>query len=124
MATELATDKRMLDSKKFRIALIGSGCVMLVFFATIAVFAQWPTVAQHAQSLATTTIGFFLAVISVLITGQSAVEWSQSNALESKMSDERRTETERTEHVVIQGEPGAPLRRPFSPITPEDEHGN
>lgn len=123
---KLSADKNILESKKFRAAILASVAVVVVFAAAMITMVLKPEIAQHVQSLAGTTIAFFLAVVSVLITGQSAVDWKQSNAVANIVTEEKRaehTDITTTERVIIEDMAerykGDPSYRPIEPDATE-----
>ena len=75
--------------------LIGVVCAMLVFLISVVAMAYCPQIADKVGSLANTVVVFLATMISVLITGQSAVDWKHSSNVNVTTSDERKESTEK-----------------------------
>ena len=88
-------NKKPLESKKWIAMLIGVVCAMLVFLISVVAMAYCPQIADKVGSLANTVVVFLATMISVLITGQSAVDWKHSSNVNVTTSDERKESTEK-----------------------------
>lgn len=97
-----STDKTPLQSKKWIAMLIGVGCAILVFIASVIAMVVDSTIASEIVKLADTVVVFLGMMVSILITGQSAVDWQHTSSLSATSSDERKTFIEKIELDIKQ----------------------
>lgn len=97
-----STDKTPLQSKKWIAMLIGVVCVMLVFIGSVIAMVVDSNIASNIVTLANTVVVFLGMTVSILITGQSAVDWNHTSSLSATSSDERKTFIEKIEVDIKQ----------------------
>lgn len=98
-----SSNKKPLQSKKWIAMLLGVGSGLIVFVSSLLTMAVEPSIAGQIGSLANTVVVFLATMISVLITGQSAVDWKYISSLSnSNNSDEKREFIEKNEAEINQ----------------------
>lgn len=96
-------NKTIFQSKKAIAMLIGTACVMLIFFSSLAtIILIKGLAASEVVSLANMAIVFLGMLVSVAITGQSAVDWKHGSTLASSQTveDKRYTENKKEEKII------------------------
>lgn len=82
---------------------LGVCCSLIVFLASLAaIIFKGADIAQHVVSLANTVVVFLGMMVSVLVTGQSAVDWQYTSSLSATSTDENKTFIERIEIDIKQ----------------------
>ncbi|MDD5126274.1 hypothetical protein [Methylovulum sp.] len=79
-----STEKRPLQSKKWIAMLIGVTCAILVFIVSVIAMVVDSTIASEIVKLADTVVVFLGMMVSILITGQSTVDWQHTSSLSAK----------------------------------------
>lgn len=92
-----STEKKPLQSKKWIAMMIGVVCAMVVFLVSVLTMVLKTDIAVHIVSLANTMVVFLGMMVSILITGQSAVDWKHTSSLSTTSIDERKTFIEKIE---------------------------
>lgn len=92
-----STEKNPLQSKKWIAMMIGVACTMVVFLVSVLTMALKTDVAAQIVSLANIVVVFLGMMVSILITGQSAVDWQHTSSLSTASIDERMTLIEKIE---------------------------
>lgn len=96
--------KKPLESKKWTMAMIGVGCVMLTFVMALLASMFKAEVAGQITILAGQVVTFLGALVGAYTTGQSFVDWKMQNtvaqAATSTREDKVVSVTER--HIDIQ----------------------
>lgn len=68
-------EKPALQSKKWTMALIGLGCVMVTYGSGMTVCVIKPEIAPHVVSLSTMVVTFLGSLVGAYTIGQSFVDW-------------------------------------------------
>jgi ABC-type multidrug transport system fused ATPase/permease subunit len=97
-----STDKSPLQSKKWIAMMIGVACAMLVFIASLVVIMFNTEAASHVVTLANNVVVFLGMMVSILITGQSAVDWRQTTTQSAVTVDKQETFIAKIEQDVRQ----------------------
>lgn len=98
-----STDKKPLQSKKWIAMVLGVLCSIIVFLASLAtIIIKGADIAQHVVSLANTVVVFLGMTVSILVTGQSAVDWRHTSSLSAATSDEIKTFVKKIEIDIKQ----------------------
>lgn len=97
-----STEKNPLQSKKWIAMMIGVACTMVVFLVSVLTMALKTDVAAQIVSLANIVVVFLGMMVSILITGQSAVDWQHTSSLSTTSIDERKTFIEKIEMDIKQ----------------------
>lgn len=112
------------DSKKARMARAGLFGI-LAFFITglICIFIK-PETAAHVVLMVQCAIGAWVGIVGIYLGAQGSVDFKTTQVLGNTI--EKRDETI-TQHIIdehhyfVEGEPGAPERRPWSQHEEADE---
>ena len=72
---QASSEKPALQSKKWTMALIGLGCVMVTYATGITVCVMKPEIASHIVSLSTMVVTFLGSLVGAYTIGQSFVDW-------------------------------------------------
>lgn len=93
--------KKIFESKKAIAMLIGTICVMLVFFSSlIAIIWVKGSAASEIVSLANVAIVFLGMLVSICITGQSAVDFRYGAS--ANLTSEHKVEEKITKNIHIE----------------------
>ena len=96
--------KKPLESKKWTMAMIGVGCVMLTFVMALLASMAKADVAAQITVLAGQVVTFLGALVGAYTTGQSFVDWKVQNTVAQSATSTREEKvssvTER--HIDVQ----------------------
>lgn len=107
-----------MESKKWKMSLIGLFCVMLVYFSGLItmVFAFYAS--SSLLSLATTVVAFIGSVVSAYVAGESMVDWKRAS-VDGEIEKAELKKDENTQSV-IQTEKITKTET-ITPVTPANE---
>ena len=98
--------KKPQKSKKWLMAIIGVGCVMVTLGTGVVASVMKPEIAPHICGLCGQVVLFLGALVGAYTTGQSFVDWkAQTNitTLASTSREEKQIDVEITErHLDVQ----------------------
>lgn len=78
-----------MKSKKLSYALLGLGTVMFVYLLSMTVLVLKPEVSGKVVELANIAIVFLGSVTSILLTGQSAIDWKAGSHSQFSSTDDK-----------------------------------
>lgn len=81
-------EQKPLDSKKAVYALVATLCVLMVFGVSAALILCHAEAAKEIVELANLVVIFLGAIASIILTGQSCVDWKAMNVLQHMDKDE------------------------------------
>jgi heme/copper-type cytochrome/quinol oxidase subunit 2 len=84
-------EQKPLDSKKAVYALIATLCVLVVFGISAALILFHAEAAKEIVELANLVVIFLGAIASIILTGQSCVDWKAMSVLQHMDKDETET---------------------------------
>lgn len=87
-----ALTTKPLESKKWIAMIVGVSCVIFVWACSVICMLIKSSIASEFVSIATIVISFIGAMVTLLITGQAAMEWKATSAL-SEMNNNTNSNT-------------------------------
>ena len=111
------TQKKGRQSKKFVFASASVFCLMLVWAVSVSVTYLKPEIATSVVSLAGSVLPILGTIAVTLIGGQAYYEGKAMTTITEATqttNENKRVVLEETVHIIQQGDPDAPLVRPFS----------
>ena len=111
------TNKKGSQSKKFVFASASILCLMLVWLTSVIVVYAKPEVANSVVSLAGSIVPILGTVAVTLVGGQAYYEGKAMTTITQTTQttiEDKHEVKEEIVHIIHEGEPGAPITRPFS----------
>lgn len=131
-------DKPLTQDKKVAAGLLGIIPILCIFIIGITCIFIKPELASQVTSLSTLVVTAVAGISTAIITGVSTLQWRATSSMteaDNRDTEERianinsnqnindnKTLTENiNEHVIEEGQPGAPEVRPFSQYPIDEE---